>query len=238
MANISAQEAEFINNVAGATGLDPRVMEAWAAGEGHPGDEAWNYWNITASTARSLGIQPSGELAPASNPTAAFPDPKTGEQATIAEIKSLGLGNEGKRTPRQQIADIAASPWASSHYGGPGGPNLVADFESLFPSANLDGPPMKGAGQSGGGITGAVTGAVGAVTGAAGDATSGLESAVTGPFKAIAAPFVDIANFFDWFTKRSNEERMLLAIGGGILVLGGLYLALGAPPVPPIPIPV
>ena len=130
----SAGLTAFANAVAAQTGMDPRVIIAWAAGEGHPGDLPgyFNWLNIQAATARALGV-PYNFVGPAG--TAAFGTMARGVQATVLEIQALGI--QGGGTPATQIASIAASPWASSHYGGPGGPNLVADFVSLFGQAAL-----------------------------------------------------------------------------------------------------
>lgn len=128
-------KTSYINQVAEATGLDPRVVAAWAAGEGHPGDFPgyFNYMNITTATAHSLGI-PTVGTGPAG--TAIFGNMANGVLAAAKEIDSLGISSAG--TPRDQIASIAASRWAESHYGGPGGPNLVRTYVSMFGEQALD----------------------------------------------------------------------------------------------------
>jgi hypothetical protein len=69
--------------------------------------------------------------------TAEFGNVQTGIDATVREIKNLGLTSLAHETPQTEISQIAASPWASSHYGGPGGPNLANTFSSIFTSAGL-----------------------------------------------------------------------------------------------------
>jgi hypothetical protein len=129
----------YIDVLSAATGLDPRVLDVWISGEGHPGDEPgyFNYMNITTGTAQSLGVPTTGSGPPSSNPTAIFGNLAAGVAAALAEIRSLGLGAEQGKSPQQQISDIAASPWASSHYGGPGGPNLVSVFEQRYGAGAL-----------------------------------------------------------------------------------------------------
>ena len=186
----------YADTVAALTGLDPRVVFAWQSAEGHPGDEPGysNYMNIQSATANSLGIPITG-TGPAG--TVMLSNIGVGEKAAVAEIKSLGLGSEKGKTPAQQISDIAASPWASSHYGGPGGPNLQADFSNIFGAAALGGPPQTGsAGTSvAGSVAGAVTAPISSVTDALGSAFTFLFS-----------------------------YRFLEILGGGALILVGLYI--------------
>jgi hypothetical protein len=216
---ITQQELQFVQGVSSQTGIDPRVLITWIAGEGHPGDFYNNYLNIAAPTASSLGVPVSG-VAPAN--TAEFADLQTGIDATVKEIKSLGLTSLAHQTPRQEISQIAASPWASSHYGGPGGPNLVRSFEGLFPG-KIDAPwsPPTATGMAGnqvgiqvGGIGGptVVSGAVGAVGGAA----SGAVGAVTGAIDAIDS----IPKFLNFIT----SWRFVEIIGGFFLLIVGLIL--------------
>jgi hypothetical protein len=126
----SPNEVEFVKGVAQSTGLDPDVLYAWIASEGHPGDLYNNYLNIASATARSLG-EPTVGTAAAS--TAEFGSVQVGIDATVKEIRSLGIDKAAGQAPSGQINQIAASPWASSHYGGPGGPNLANVFRSMFP---------------------------------------------------------------------------------------------------------
>jgi hypothetical protein len=131
---VPTNEQNFVTVVSNYTGVDPRVLYTWIAGEGAPGNAYNNYLNIAEPTAQSLGVPTVGTAAAG---TAEFGSLANGVQATIAEIEKLGLGNEAGKTPQTQIADIAATNWASSHYGGPGGPNLVTDFASLYGTGAL-----------------------------------------------------------------------------------------------------
>ena len=112
--------------------------------------------------------------------------------------QSLGLGNEADKTPAQTFTDIAATNWAQSHYGGTGGPWLVADFQNDgFGSPNS---PYQG--------PSAVVGDP-AVTGA-----------VTSVEKAVTAPLSSLTDFFNFITSIRATEL----VGGFLLLLVGLIL--------------
>lgn len=217
---LSPDQAQFVQGVAAQTGIDPRVLIAWGAGEGHPGDLYHNYMNITATTARSLGVPVSGVAA--AN-TAEFPDVQTGIDATVKEIRSLGLASLAHKTPRQEIAAIAASPWASSHYGGPGGPNLQATFASLFGgSSSLDTPWQPPSSATG------IAGAVG--TGSAADAGSvditgsGGGPSVAGAGKAVADAALGPIHSVEGLIKFVTSWRFAEIVGGFLLLIVGLVL--------------
>jgi hypothetical protein len=148
-----ADKEQYAAYISANTGFDPRVVEAWISGEGHPGDLPgyFNFMNIQAATA-AYNHDPYVGVGPAN--TAIFGSIDRGEKAALDEINALHLGNESGKTIAQQISDIAASPWASSHYGGPGGPNLVRDFQGMYPGVNIGGAAQKSpyAGAGGGGI--------------------------------------------------------------------------------------
>lgn len=204
MAQLPANERQFIAGVSAATGIDPRVLATWIAGEGHPGDLYNNYMNITAGTAdynasrsgspRSVGTAAAG--------TAEFPDVQSGITATVAEINALGLNHFAGETPRQEIADIAATNWASSHYGGPGGPNLVNDFAGMFGSAAVDSPYQGKGSAASAAITGNIPTTYGQVKGA-----------VTGDINSITS---GLSFFTSW--------RFAEIVGGSLLLLLGLLL--------------
>lgn len=215
---ISQQELQFVQGVSSKTGIDPRVLITWIAGEGHPGDLYNNYMNITADTARYLGEQVSGVAA--AN-TAEFANVQTGIDATVREMQNLGLGNLANITPRQAIGKIAASPWASSHYGGPGGPNLISDYQSRFGSPDVGYWPPTATGRAGnqvginvGGVGGptVVSGAIGAV----GDAGAGVVSGV----KGIASGISSVGDFLSFIT----SWRFVEILGGFFLLIVGLIL--------------
>lgn len=223
MANLTADEAAFVQGVSQQTGIDPRVLIAWIASEGHPGDLYHNYLNIQTPTAQSLGIQTVGTAA--AN-TAEFGDVQTGIRATSAEIKSLGLTRLAGQTPSSQISQIAASPWASSHYGGPGGPNLRNTFASIFSSAGLN-SPYEGP-DAAGQITGDINvGGSAATPGLFGSGTlggaaqgvyqgSGAQAAV----KAVTGPINSIEGLIKFVT----SWRFYEILGGFALLLVGLIL--------------
>jgi hypothetical protein len=163
-ADISLQLAQFARAVSAGTGIDARVIAAQAIAEGHPGDTAYNYLNIAAPTASSLGYPPSAVLA--AN-TAGFKNLQTGIDATIAEFKSpaIGLNHEAGKSIAQQISDIANSPWAGGHYthSGQPGSDLTRIYTSEFgaptgKATQSSGGTSAGAQSGGGGILGAIGG--------------------------------------------------------------------------------
>lgn len=212
---LTQDEATWVQGVSAQTDIDPRVLIAWAQSEGHPGDTAFNYLNIQTPTAESVGVRPSGTLA--AN-TAAFGSVQDGITAAVREIQSLGLSHESGKTPAATIADIAASPWASSHYGGPGGPNLRRVFASDFSAAGLtskyEGPSMAGE------ITG---------TFAPKGAGSGTVLGVSGldpipPAKKVVKDAYAGLTAGEKFFKFVTSWRFAEVAGGFLLLLVGLYL--------------
>lgn len=201
--NASAEEATWANAVAKQTGLDPRVLIAWQRAEGHPGDTAFNYLNIQTQTAQAVGVRPSGTLAA---DTAAFGSVQDGIAATVREIQALGLTHESGKTPAQQIADIAASPWASSHYGGPGGPNLARDFAALFGAKALGSPARPGTQISS--------------TGSAGTGVLGSGSLIGGAAHDVGSALSFPERAFNFLT----SWRFAELLGGVLLLAIGLYL--------------
>jgi hypothetical protein len=201
-------------SVSKAVKIDPRVLSAWSASEGAPGNQPgyYNYLNIQTATATSLGI-PTAGTGPAG--TAIFGSIGTGITAAIREINSLGIGGMGANTPRTQIGAIAASPWASSHYGGPGGPNLLATFSGMFGSAALDKPPIAASGQSYGnpGVQQVIPGP---------QSPSNLPgvAAVQGAISSVTS----VAGFLGKLTDPNLWIRILEIVGGAVISLAGLYL--------------
>ena len=193
---------DYANVLAKAVGLDPRVAYAWQKAEGHPGDLPgyYNYMNITTATASSLGI-PTVGTGPAG--TAKFGNVGIGESAAIAEITSpaIGIKNEKGKSIAQQISDIAASPWASSHYGGAGGPNLLADFRSMYPGVDVGSSSQTPLPAAGGGKDQAQTG-------------------LPNPVDWLTAPITSVADAFKFLF----SYRFLEILGGGLLILLGLYI--------------
>lgn len=222
---LSANEQQFVQGVSQGTGIDPRVLVAWIASEGHPGDQFNNYMNITAATAAYNKAKygapgPSGSTVPSSNPTAEFGSVQDGITATISEINSLGLQFAGQ-SPRSEIATIAASGWASGHYGGPGGPNFVATFNSLYPG-QVD-SQYQGVGKVPVIDPGRNPNTVGGPVGTVVHTGEGVVNSVTG----------GLSFFTSW--------RFAEIVGGALLLLLGLFLVgkqFGVAPPVPIPVPV
>lgn len=207
---LTADETQFIQGVSAGTGIDPRVLVAWIQSEGHPGDMYHNYMNIQTPTAASLGVPTSGTAA--AN-TAEFSDVQTGIDATVKEIKSLGLSHLAHETPRQEITQIAASPWASSHYGGPGGPRLQSVFAGIFGGqAGLDSAYQSPSSSYQVGST--------ATTGSAADAGSvDITGSGGGPSVARAVSGL-VSNPFKFLT----SWRFVEVVGGFLLLLVGVAL--------------
>lgn len=209
---VAVDERTFIQQVALRTGIDPRVLAAWIASEGHPGDEGFNYLNLQSQTALSVGVKPSATLAA---DTAAFGSVQDGITATVREINALGLGHEAGKTPAAEIADISGSGWASSHYITPRGSNLIADvFRSRYGAGALGGPYSSDIGK-----VGAVK--VPLSQSPIGQAAGAVVSALTLPERIFAF-------LTSW--------RFAELLGGAALVLLGFYL-LGrqfgvSPPIP------
>lgn len=229
MAHISNDEAAWVQGVSQATGIDPRVLIAWQTSEGHPGDTAYNYLNITSQTAQSVGVPPSETLAAG---TAGFANVQEGILATVREIRNLGLTHEAGKTPRQEIADIAATNWASSHYGGPGGPNLLNDLIGIFGTAAPD-SPYQGSGTAGAVAGSAKTGSAADITSASGgslthnaatgavgtgvDTTVGAAKTAAGAVVSAASLPVTVWNFV-------TSWRFAEIVGGFLLLVLGLAL--------------
>ena len=202
--NASTDEATWANAVAKQTGIDPRVLIAWQHAEGHPGDQAFNSLNMQSQTAQAVGVRPATVLAA---DTAGFANVQEGITATVREIQALGLTHEAGRSPAQQIADIAASPWASSHYGGPGGPNLARDFTSLYGSAALGQPARPGL-------------QVSSVPGSSGTGVVGSGSVLGG----VAHDVGSALSFPERAFKFLTSWRFVEIVGGFFLLLVGLFL--------------
>ncbi len=169
--------------------------------EGHPGDYPgyFNYLNIPNTTATSLGLK----YTPGAYGFASFGSLKAGEDAAIKEYQSpaINLPNESGKTIAQQISDIAGSGWASSHYGGAGGPNLVNTFKSIYPNVDLGtASSTKVSVTPGGGTT-------------TGGGPFGIVGDITGTFTSITDAFKFLFSY-----------RFLEILGGGLFVLLGLYL--------------
>jgi hypothetical protein len=204
------EHAEFANSVAAATGIDPRVVYAWAQVEtgGTPYGGFHNWLNL-----RPYPGDPYSGVSPGNFEE--YSSLASAEAAAIRRIKmpfASGIIAADGTTPAQEISAIAASGWDAGHYGGPGGPSLLAAFRSIYPNVDTGGAALKkgstvsavsGGGQSPGSVTSVATG-IGS----------------------------DVSKFLEKWVVRGA----LIVLGTG-LALVGLYLiarAIGAPSISPL----
>ena len=125
--------SQFIIQVSRQTGIDPRVLVAWAAVEGaytKGGTGGYNYLNMKPFPGdKHAALSPKG--------FSQFANVQDAINATVTLLHAPQYANilataRLKPPPRQEIAAIAASPWDQSHYGGTGGPKLLGEFGDLF----------------------------------------------------------------------------------------------------------
>lgn len=137
---VAQNQSQFAEDIARATGLDPRVVYAWAQSEGayaKGGTGGFNFLNLRPySGDKYASVSPGGfeqfsSLADAEKATLrrismpfASPIAKAGQAAKFGAALS----------PAQEIGAIASTGWDSGHYGGPGGPALQRIFASIFPN--------------------------------------------------------------------------------------------------------
>lgn len=222
-------EQLFSQGVAGATGLDPRVVYAQVQAEGAyapGGTGGLNFLNLKSATVQSLGLPYASSTSAG---FAQFANLAQAETASAAEYRSPNIGlTTPSPTPIGQIEQIAGSNWDQSHYGG--GQNLISDFTSLYGAGALSAPaektniPITGGG-SGGlySLSGAPANPIG--VGGISTATPGV-----GPVVSAAQSVAGGATgFFDWITNTNNLIRVGEIIGGSVLMLVGvIILARGA----------
>jgi hypothetical protein len=132
---LTSGQEQFAARLAQLTGLDPRVISAWELAE-ESGNAAKAYQGRGYFNWLNIGQFDSGPGQIAFD--AAFKDPITAAEQTARFLEgkwggaSSGiraiLATAGK-SPQEQIAAIASSGWASSHYGG--GANLRATYDEL-----------------------------------------------------------------------------------------------------------
>lgn len=199
--------ADFSNVLAGATGLDPRVIYAWGMEEtgGAPYGGHHNWLNL-----RPYPGDPYSGVSPGNFEE--YNSIGDAERAAIIRLHqpfARGIIASAGSTPANEISAIAASGWDAGHYGGPGGPNLLSEFRSIYPNVATGGAALS----PGTKITGATGGGV-----APKGVVSGIESAVTGPFKAVEGYIV---------------KGLLIILGSGIALIGLYFIvrALGGPSV-------
>jgi len=195
----NADQGIFLSTVSAHTGIDPTVVLAWMGQEGaFSGKESgkFNYLNI---------MGPNGPVS--------YPNSGAAATATINLLHQSNMGMivhtaQTKPTPAEEINAIASSPWDTGHYGGKGGPTLVATYESYFGKGSSTHPyhsPSTSSTliQSAGGTQG-------------GDSTDTILP-VTGPPIGFANPFASIGDFFRWLG--GNWDRVLFVTGGMILII-------------------
>lgn len=209
------EQAAFADTIAGYIGYDPRVIYAWTQLEtgGTPYGGFHNWLNLRPYPGDPyIGVSP-GNFEEYANVAQATTAAKMRlHQPFAAVIRAAG----GKgHTPRDEIAAIAASGWDVAHYGGPGGPSLAAEFQSLYGAQALDQPASShvvkpGGGQSQSSIVDKLTG----VPGSGGSIVSGWVSDLTGFVKEYA-------------------PRVAEVVGGALLILVSLLiLTRGSVPLP------
>jgi hypothetical protein len=218
---ISLEEAQFIKDVSGATGVDPRVLVAWIQAEGAypspPGTGGHNYLNMR-NYSSDVGVvgQSQGGFDQ-------FSSEKAAAQSTAARIKQpflwgfLGPVIAAHGSPAAQIQAIGTSGWDAGHYqegGGSPGSSLLQDYPGGAQAAGSETATKASGGTTltgiasdivGGAVGGTVLGPVGAALGVGG----GVSGVLTAPEKLY---------------KFVTSYRFLELVGGIVLVAIGLFI--------------
>lgn len=202
----------FAKAVSAATGIDPRVVIAWAQAEGAYAPNGTGHWNY-------LNLRPAGGDVGVAGVSSGnfdqFKDLASAEASTINRIKQpflwqdssappgLGAVIAAHGSPAQEIAAIGRSGWDTGHYGSPPGSKLLGDFTQLYGTKAAGAPPV-GPGQAiaPGGTTG-------------GSITSSIPG--VGTIEGIGAGISRFVNFV-------TSVRLLELIGGLALVIVGLVI--------------
>lgn len=217
MGTISQDEAAFVEGVSNATGIDPRVLVAWVQQEGayaQNGTGGHNYLNLRPYSS-DVGVSSvtSGNFDQ-------FGNVQDAVASTVARLRQPFAQNiisvaAEHPTPAQEIAAIAGTGWDSGHYGGQGGPNLVATYDQIFKSAQTPYQPPAAAGQ--------ILPSVG--TGSAADVGStDITGSGGGPSVAGALGGLNPFSSFEGFFKFVTSWRFAEVVGGFLLLLVGLFL--------------
>lgn len=220
MAGLTPAEAQFVVGVSQQTGIDPRVLIAWADAEGayaQHGTGHFNYLNIRSTG--SAGRSPAGFAWYSSPADAVAATARVLQRGTYAGIRSTVARPD--ETARDQIDAIAASPWDAGHYGGAGGPRLASAFTARFTPGALD---TKAQDPS---VAPAVVATVG--TGSASDWTS--TNPIGTATGAVGSAFGSVGDLIRFLF----SYRFLELVGGLALLLVGLSVLshqLGGPSLP------
>src|ERR1035437_535102 len=192
----ASEEQQFSFAVAQQTGLDPRVVTAWAQQETGGSANAHNWLNLRPFQGDPYASVSSGGFEQFST----LGDAVTATVKRIRQPFAAPIIASEHKSPAQEISAIASTGWDSGHYGGPGGPNLLRTFLSLYPGQG--GSPA---------ITAAGSGAPG--TGA----LAGIANNPVGAVTSVTSSVTDAAKFV-------FSYRFLEILGGGALILVGLYI--------------
>lgn len=210
------QLPQFAHDVSAMTGVDPRVIFAWAQQEGAYAPNGTGHFNYLNLRPYSSDV---GEVQPKSSGFAWFDNEHDAAVSTARRIRQPfiwsapvlggpGLGSvvAAKGSPAQEIAAIGRSGWDAGHYqesGGAPGSSLEAAFESLYGKGAAGSPPKTSSQvlAPGGTQTGSITSSIPGVKQAEGIAGA-------------------IGRFADFVT----SVRLPELIGGIVLVSIGLFI--------------
>lgn len=127
--------SQFVQGLAQATGLDPKVVAAWVDAEGAysaSGTGGFNFLNVRAKGARGYSGVPIPTTS--SGGFAQFYSVGDAVQETAYWINQMPnyatIRSATHLRPRSQLAAIAASPWDTGHYGG--GRKLYDAYASII----------------------------------------------------------------------------------------------------------
>jgi hypothetical protein len=201
----------FVDTLSAASGIDQRVLTAWAQSEGNPGDQPgyYNWLNILSPTAQSLGVT----YTPGSHNVAEFGSLPAGVAAAYKELGSLGLSNEQGKTPEQQIQDISQK-WEGSP--SPAYQSLLTGvFTGKYGSSALTSSDQI-ATPSQAELTAAGVGSGGSPLGQlAGDAAASAGDVVSGAVKPITDALSSVENALSFVF----SIRFLEIVAGGALMI-------------------
>lgn len=198
--------AQFANGVASQTGIDPRVVYAWAQQETGGHAYGHNWLNLRPYHQNQGGSTDDVGVVAVQNNFDRFGSVQEAITSTVHRLNqpfASGIVAAREQTPAQEIAAIAQSGWDAGHYGGAaaGGPNLRNTFSSIYGAPALGSAAQKGA----------------KVSGSTGSAGTGLG---VGSIPVVGGAISGIGDAFTFLT----SWRFAEVLGGFVLVLLGLYL--------------